>query len=90
MYPKLKLKLYHGTIPEITRVDVKAGKNHKDFGKGFYMATTKQQAIGMMHKKYREAIRRSRDKNNVTFCEHLYEIYLDENVLRHLNIKIFE
>lgn len=51
MYHKIKTTLYHGTVSEIVVVDVKAGRSKKDFGKGFYMAVSKKQAIGMMHKK---------------------------------------
>ncbi|MBQ9032465.1 MAG: DUF3990 domain-containing protein [Parasporobacterium sp.] len=54
--------LYHGTVSEISKVDVSKGRGNKDFGKGSYMAVTKKQAIGMMHKKYREAVRRSLNK----------------------------
>ncbi|MCR5125788.1 MAG: DUF3990 domain-containing protein [Treponema sp.] len=43
--------LYHGTIDTITAVDVTKGRGNKDFGKGFYMAVEKSQAIGMMNKK---------------------------------------
>ncbi|MBR6643148.1 MAG: DUF3990 domain-containing protein [Lachnospiraceae bacterium] len=50
MYYKLKSLLYHGTISDIEHVDVSLGKERKDFGKGFYMAVSKQQDIGMMHK----------------------------------------
>lgn len=54
------------------------------------MAVTKKQAIGMMHKKYREAIRRNANKKNVSFQEHLYEIELVPQILENLNIKIFQ
>lgn len=33
--------LYHGTISQIQTIDVTKGRDNKDFGKGFYMATTK-------------------------------------------------
>lgn len=82
--------LYHGTISEITAVDVTAGRSRKDFGRGFYMSPSRKQAIGMMHKKYREAVRRSRNRNVLQFQENLYEIRLDEERLKDLNIKIFE
>ena len=45
--------LYHGTAEKFETIDVFKGRNNKDFGKGFYMAVTKSQAVGMMHKKYR-------------------------------------
>ena len=41
MYRKLKNVLYHGTISEIKKVDVSKGRDKKDFGKGFYIATSK-------------------------------------------------
>ena len=56
MFEKNKLVLYHGTISQIENIDVKRGRGNKDFGRGFYMAVSRQQAIGMMHKKYKEAV----------------------------------
>lgn len=90
MYHKLRTTLYHGTISEIRQVDVQLGRGRKDFGRGFYMAVSKIQAIGMMHKKYREAVRRNRWKQGDAFSERLYEISLDEGVMQELEIKIFE
>ena len=43
----------------------------------------------MMHKKYREAVRRSRGKRDNVFTEKLYEIKLDRNQYSYLKIKIF-
>ena len=77
MYRKLNNTLYHGTVSEIKKVDVSLGRGRKDYGKGFYMAVSKGQAVGMMHKKYREAIRRNRNKQDVVFQERLYEISID-------------
>lgn len=90
MWHKLNTILYHGTISNISKIDVSLGKGRKDFGKGFYMSESKQQAIGMMHKKYREAQRRNRNKPENTLSENLYEITLDANVLQNIRIKIFE
>ena len=87
MFEKNKLVLYHGTISQIEHIDVKRGRGNKDFGKGFYMAVSRQQAIGMMHKKYKEAVRRSRNKKNFLFEEKLYEIILDKKYLETLTIK---
>lgn len=44
----------------------------------------------MMHKKYREAVRRSRNKKVNSFSERLYEIVLDKRVLAALEIKVFK
>ena len=52
---------YYTVLEEVPRV-------RKDFGRGFYMAMTPHQAIGMMHKKYREAVRRSRDAARCKFA----------------------
>lgn len=90
MYHNLKTTLYHGTASEIQKVDVELGRGSKDFGRGFYMAVSKNQAVGMMHKKYREAVRRSKGKLENAFSERLYEITLDEKVVSELEIKIFD
>ncbi len=90
MYHNFRTTLYHGTVSEIQQVDVQLGRGRKDFGKGFYMAVSKSQAVGMMHKKYREAVRRSRGKQEGEFSENLYEITLNETFLSELKIKVFE
>lgn len=90
MYHNINSVLYHGTVSEINHVDVTLGCGRKDFGKGFYMAVTKNQAIGMMHKKYKEAVRRSKNKKENAFLERLYEIELDKRMFSTLNIKFFE
>ena len=90
MFEKNKLVLYHGTISQIEHIDVKRGRGNKDFGKGFYMAVSRQQAIGMMHKKYKEAVSGSRNKKNLSFEERLYEITLDKKYLETITIKQFE
>lgn len=87
--PRISKVLYHGTIDLFSKVDVSKGRGNKDFGKGFYMAVDKNQALGMMEKKFREAERRSRNKNSKYFSKVLYEIRLDKNVLPDLKIKYF-
>lgn len=82
--------LYHGTIAEIRKVDVTQGRARKDFGRGFYMAVTKNQAVGMMNKKFREAVRRSVDKNETSFTRRLYRIRIDLEYAATLNVKFFE
>lgn len=89
MWRSLRTILYHGTVSEIQQVDVKLGRERKDFGKGFYMAISKSQAIGMMHKKYREVVRRSKGKLDNAYSERLYKIEMDKNYMSKLNIKAF-
>lgn len=88
MCPELKTTLYHGTIYEISAVDVSLGSSFRDFGKGFYMAVSRKQAIGMMHKKYREILKR-KDVDLDKFKEHLYEVRLDRKVMETLNVRYF-
>jgi len=91
MWQKIKTTLYHGTISEIEKIDVSLGRDKKDFGKGFYLAVSKKQAIGMMHKKYKEASKRRTKKNTQSeIKEYLYEIKLNKDILKELNIKVFE
>lgn len=82
--------LYHGTIYEIPKVDVSRGRNYKDFGKGFYMSESKKQAIGMMHKKFREETKRMRNTKIDILIERLYEITMDMQYLSKLNVKAFD
>lgn len=89
MYRNISTTLYHGSISVIEKVDVSMGRGRKDFGKGFYMSVSKQQAIGMMHKKYKEAKRKYFNSNKSNFREVLYKVELDESIISALNIKIF-
>jgi len=82
--------LYHGTIFRIDRIDVGCGRRRKDFGRGFYMAFRPDQAIGMMHKKHREAERRSRNHELPDLREYLYRIRLNPTVEERLAVKVFE
>ena len=78
--PRISDILYHGTIDTITSIDVSKGRSNKDFGKGFYMAVEKSQAIGMMNKKFNEAVRRTKSKDPNQFSKHLYEIRLKKDL----------
>lgn len=88
IFPDFETKLYHGAIREIKKVDVTVGRDHKDFGKGFYMAVSMEQAIGMMHKKYREAAGRL-DIGYGENRQRLYQITLNKPVLESLKIRYF-
>ena len=89
MFRNINTALYHGSISVIEKVDVSMGKGRKDFGKGFYMSVSKQQAIGMMHKKYKEAKRKYFYSDRDDFQEILYKIELNDGLISSLNIKIF-
>ena len=81
--------LYHGTIVPFKRIDVSRGRGRRDFGRGFYMAVSADQAIGMMHKKFREALSRRRDARASDFQKTLYRIRLKPEVVDTLKVKTF-
>ena len=81
--------LYHGTIVPFKHIDVSRGKGRRDFGRGFYLAVSAEQAIGMMHKKFREALSRRRDAREGDFEKTLYRIRLRPDVVETLNVKVF-
>ena len=89
MFPQFRETLYHGTISEIRSIDVLRGRGRKDFGRGFYMAVSKRQAVGMMHKKYREALRRNRNKPDYSIQEHLYQLNINTKYAETLNTRYF-
>ena len=82
--------LFHGTLAHIDKIDVTQGKPRKDFGRGFYLALSAEQAIGMMHKKLREATRRSRNKSSEGFVERLYKVQLKPSAEAVLKIRTFD
>lgn len=90
MWQQVECVLYHGTAQPFSKVDVQKGRDRKDFGKAFYMAISKQQAVGMMHKKYREILARRPNADKKQFAETLYKIVIDGEYIKSLNVKIFE
>ena len=87
--PTLPDVFFHGAAVLFKRIDVAKGRGRKDFGRGFYMAFSAAQAVGMMHKKFREAISRRRDRSRGDFCETLYRIEIDTELLKTLRVKTF-
>ena len=81
--------LYHGTVEMIPRIEVTRGRFKKDFGRGFYMALQPRQAVGMMHKKFAEAVKRSRGKDSTAFVKRLYKVQLKPSAEALLSVKIF-
>jgi hypothetical protein len=41
------MKLYHGSIVDISKIDLAKSKPNKDFGKAFYLSEKREQAIEM-------------------------------------------
>lgn len=88
--PTLPEGFFHGAAVSFKRIDVTKGRGHKDFGRGFYMAFSVVQAIGMMQKKYRESLSRRRDRSRSDFLETLYRIEIDAELLKTLRVKAFD
>lgn len=77
------LKLYHGSNVRIERIDLSVGHINKDFGKGFYLTTIKEQAEAMAKRKARLFI----DAVPI-----VTEFVFDDSSLsdKELNVKIFD
>jgi hypothetical protein len=84
------ITLYHGTICEFSKIDVKKGKGNKDFGRGFYTSQDIRHAerLASRNKNIEEercALRG--EKKIVTPRLYIYEFDLD--ALAALNVKEF-
>ena len=53
------------------------------------MALQPRQAVGMMHKKFAEAVKRSRGKDSTAFVKRLYKVQLKPSAEDLLSVKIF-
>ena len=53
------------------------------------MALQPRQAVGMMHKKFAEAVKRSRGKDSAAFVKRLYKVQLKPSAETLLSVKIF-
>lgn len=91
--------LYHGTVYDITEIDVNQGRGYKDFGKGFYATSVKSHAENMARRNKRiieakESRLRQRNPNYRTgiYYAYRYDLEFDDSCLEHpgnLNVKIF-
>lgn len=79
------MKLYHGTIVEIDKIDLEKSKPNKDFGKGFYLSADKEQAIAMASYKA-EQIGGEAVINTFEFDEK----YLSNNILKVKQFKEYD
>ena len=49
------MTLYHGSNADIDCIDLTRGLRYKDFGKGFYLTSSRDTAVRMAQKKERSA-----------------------------------
>ena len=86
------IKLYHGSIYEFDEIDVEKGKPYKDFGKGFYTAIKKKQAVDLVLRNQlfeKKRLARLRKSPDVKTYLYTYEINIDELAKNDLVIKKF-
>jgi hypothetical protein len=92
--------LFHGTIYEITEIDLTKGKGYKDFGKGFYATSVKSHAerIALRNKRLMENkeeqlhLRNPRYKKR-TYQAYRYNLEFDDSCIEFpddLKIKVFD
>ena len=82
---KIKEKVYHGTVTPFDNIELSEGRGYKDFGKGFYLAYNKEQAVKMIGKKTKEA----KGRKNASITKTLYTYTTNLEVVDKLKIKIF-
>ncbi len=87
--PTLPNAFFHGSAIAFRHIDVTKGRGRKDFGRGFYMTFSVSQAVGMMHKKFRESVSRRRDQADDVLSETLYRIEINMDILNTLRVKVF-
>lgn len=72
------MKLYHGTVYEFSEIDLLRSKSAKDFGKGFYLSTDRQQAENWARFKALQ----------YELTPMVYEYDFDERLLEHGTLKV--
>lgn len=89
---KLKDVLYHGTVVSnrFRYINISKGRGFKDFGKGFYLAYSKKQSIGMALRS--EGIRKlnKNNRSNTNAKGIIYTYHTNNSVLKDLKVKVFD
>ena len=89
----MSMTLYHGTTSLFTEIDINAGEDYKDFGKGFYLSADKKRAENIAKRNKKILLKKAEiSKEAITAIAYCYEVDFDESVLESttLNIKRFE
>ncbi len=74
-------KVYHGSLEEVKRPEIRQANRLLDYGSGFYATTSYEQARKL-------AERRMKDKRVPVGYVNVYE--LDDEVMRHMKMLLFE
>lgn len=79
--------LYHGSYMAVSNIDLNKCEDNKDFGKGFYLTTSKEQAMSFIKLSINKAkSRRLIDENTNKGYLSIFKLYSVDN----LKIKYFE
>ena len=87
--------LYHGTISDISEIDVSAGRGFKDFGKGFYATAVPSHAerLAIRNKSITEKrqnfLKKKKGINVIPVVAYRYNLIYSEDVTG-LKVKAFE
>jgi hypothetical protein len=79
IYPELSDLLYHGSTDKVSNIDLSMGASGKDFGRGFYTSSFRDQAVKFA------AIKAKRIKSKIGYVSLFQYIHNPE-----LSIKYFE
>lgn len=76
-----KMTLYHGSYTKVKQPDLQKCEDGKDFGKGFYLTTSKAQAERFCKTSVRKAIKNGRLSENQSYgYVNIFEFELSEDV----------
>ena len=79
--------LYHGSYTIVENIDLNQSEDNKDFGKGFYLTTSKEQAISFIKLSINKAILKNKIPAETRFG--YVSIYKLKSI-SNLNVKYFE
>ena len=78
---KDEMVLYHGSYVEINEIDLSLCDENKDFGKGFYLTTSKKQAISFINTSLTKAQRKGKAETSQNYgYVTAFKVKLDKDV----------
>jgi hypothetical protein len=86
------ITLYHGTVYDFDKIDLKQGRPYKDFGQGFYCSETRGQAVGIATRNYSIELAKLKERQSSakTLRKWLLTYEFPRSALDKLSVKVFE
>lgn len=91
------IKLYHGTIYDFNKIDIKKGRGYKDFGRGFYATSVPEHADRIARRNKQIELQRvnhlksvRNESEDVVIKAYRYNLIFDDNLAQHLRIRRFD